>query len=104
MRFRWQPEHKYQIGGAGTITYGANTIKEAKARGNFLARQVQGGKWNVGYVLIKIWKRRSPGSHFWISAGWAMAVPVPGTGRRREAVVAEIKRRYGVKDTTWFRQ
>ena len=82
----------------------APTIAEAKKVGLKIARLTEryDTKWNLSFVTVTISKKESPG--FYKATGWKMLVPVRGTGARREATIASIKRKYGVKPYVWFRR
>ncbi len=87
------------------LRYGyAPTLGAAKTLGAKIARLTERNdiKWNVFYVFVVI--SRQAGVGYYRDTGWAMAVPVRGSGARRERTVADIRRRYGVAPFKWFRR
>lgn len=95
---------KYSVGGySGSRHAYADTLAEAKKAGEAIAKKEAGrGMWNVLYIPVSIRKADSGPPYF--SYGkpvMTMFVPVRGTGKRQEGIIAEIKRREGVAPFKW---
>ncbi len=87
-------------GGGGYYGY-ADTLTQAKALGLLIAKKnAWKGKWNMGVGLVHI--NKANGLGYYVSTGWDMAVPLRGTGRKADDILAEIRRRYG-SPFKWFR-
>jgi len=97
---------KYTVGGvSGSRFAKTDTLAEAKRAGLAIAKkEAYRGKWNISILSIDIQKQDAPGSIFYRFTGWRMYVPVRGTGKRADAIAAEIKRRYGVAPFQWTRK
>ncbi len=91
---------KYLVA-AGNRRGHAPTIAAAKVEGLRLGRLTERNerKWNLTFLKVDILFRSGPVS--WKPTGWEMFIPVRGTGRTRDSIVAEIKRRQGVAPYTW---
>lgn len=93
---------KYTVSSVGSRFAKTDTLAEAKQAGKDIARKEAGrGRWNVMYLTLTITKQSFPGSAFYKLTGWEMYIPVRGTGRTYDSIVAEIKRRHGVAPLTW---
>lgn len=95
---------EYQVSvSAGRYGY-ASTLAGAKKLGVTIAHLTERNdtKWNATHVLVSILKQEGVG--YYRHTGWQMAVPVRGSGVRRETTVASIKKRYGVAPYKWFRR
>lgn len=95
---------KYTVSG-GNLFAKTDTLAEAKRAGAAIARkEAWRGKWNRSYIVLSISKQDAPGSIFYRPVGWKMYVPVRGSGRRADLILAEIQRRHGVKPFVWTRR
>ena len=97
---------KYTVGGySGSRFAKTDTLKEAKRAGLVIAKkEAYRGKWNVMYIPVSISKQDAPDSIFYKPTGWVMYVPVRGSGVRVDRIIAEIKKRHGVKPFVWTRR
>ena len=97
---------KYTVQGfSGSRFAKTDTLAEAKKAGLAIAhKEAYRGKWNNSIMPISIGVQDAPGSIFYKQTGWVMYVPVSGTGKRATAIIAEIKRRYGVPSFVWTRR
>lgn len=97
---------KYTVGGiSGSRFAKTDTLDEAKRAGLSIAKkEAWRGKWNVLFLSISISKQDSPGSIFYRPTGLRMYVPVRGSGKSADYILAEIKRRHGVKPFVWTRR
>ena len=96
---------KYTVStGIGSRAAKADTLAEAKKAGEQVAlREGYRGKWNLMYITLDI--HVDSGNHFYYKqTGWKMYVPVRGSGKRQEAIEAEIKRAHGVKPFVWTKK
>lgn len=95
---------RYTVGG-GEGDAKTDTLDEAKRVGMELAKlNLRRGRWSLMWVTIRIYKQDAPGSMFYKATGWKIYVPVAGSGRRYDTIVAELKRRHGVAPMVWTRK
>lgn len=95
---------KYTVGGGSMGNYHAktDTLAEAKKAGEVIAKkEMWRGKWNLLFITITITQRDAPGSIFHESTGWKMYVPVRGSGKSADYIIAAIKSRHGVAPMKW---
>lgn len=97
---------KYTVSGSGGVRFAkTDTLAEAKRAGYQIAdKEAWKGKWNLMYITLSITRQEAPGSVFYKQTGWKMYVPVRGSGASADKIVAEIKRRHGVKPFVWTRR
>ena len=95
---------KYSVGGGATRMAKADTLAEAKRAGLVIAkRELWRGKWNLLWVSVEI--HTDSGNHVhYNSTGWKMYVPVRGSGKSADYILAELKRRHGVKPLVWTKK
>ena len=97
------PHDKYSISASAASHYGwAHNLADAKKVGAKIAKlEAWRGKWNVMWITVHI---SVGGPSHYSSTGWSMHVPVRGSGKSADYIVAEIKRRHGVKPFVWTRR
>ncbi len=97
---------KYTVStGSGSRFAKTDTLAEAKRAGATIAKkEAWRGKWNMMYLTLSISKQGAPSSTCYKGTGWVMYVPVRGSGANAKRIVAEIKRRHGVKPFTWTKK
>ena len=97
---------KYSVSAGGGSRFAkTDTLAEAKRAGTAIAKkEAWRGKWNAMYLALSIGKRVDSDSIFYKGTGWVMYVPVRGSGASTERIIAEIKRRHGVKPFVWTRR
>ncbi len=97
------PHDKYSIGAATASHFGwAHTLPEAKRVGAKIAKlEAWRGKWNLLFISVVI---HVGGPVYYKGTGWSMYVPVRGSGKSADYIVAEIKRRHGVAPFRWTKK
>jgi len=97
---------KYSVGGSPLRSFAyADTIEEAKEAGMKIAKkEAWRGKYNILYDPMKIYKRRFATGPFYDPTEWLIIVPLRGTGRKSEDIIAEIKRRFGTEPLKWVKR
>lgn len=103
MKQKVSKDKRYTVGApAGRWGY-APTLAKAKTLGRKLAKlEAWKGKWNVMYICLSISRAESIG--YYSKPILNMYIPVRGSGVRAERILAEIKRRHGVKPFVWTRK
>lgn len=102
-----KPHDKYSVSASSPGNYWgwASTLVGAKRIGAAIAKkEAYRGGWNVMFLAVGITKRDAPNSIFYKGTGWHMYIPVRGSGKRIDYIVAEIKRRHGVAPFKWTRR
>lgn len=98
---------KYSVssGSAGNYWAATDTLEEAKKAGAVIAKkEAWRGKWNLLFITISIDKQGAPGSIFYKGTGWNMYVPVRGSGKRADYILAAIRERHGAAPFVWTRR
>lgn len=97
---------KYSVsaGGGSRFAY-TDTLDEAKRAGAAIAKkEAWRGKWNLMWLTLGISKQDAQGSIFYKPTGWKMFIPVRGTGKSADYILAELKRREGVVPFRWVKR
>jgi hypothetical protein len=99
-----KPHDKYSINAGGVAShYGwAHTLVGAKKVGEKIAKlEAWRGKWNLLFISVNI---SVGGPAYYKPTGWRMYVPVRGSGKSADYIVAAIKRRHGVAPLKWTKK
>ncbi len=97
---------KYSVSsGSGSRFAFTDTLEEAKRAGTAIAKkEAWRGKWNLLFLNLGISKQDAPGSMYYRPTGWRMFIPVRGTGKSADYILAELRRREGVAPFKWVKR